>query len=190
MMTGKTTRAKEARVEKLRQDKLACLLKVEALKKEKEEAERRVEEEQKAEAKRKEDERVAKELKEKEEVVERKRLEDLEAKEKEKEKEDEANELALQVVGALSASDGDTEENLADLKIAAMAELRKRRAITEGKKRAHSAGSRKHKVRSASLVDDSEVEGGNVLAGPSTPKRLKTEPAPQANDKVFSGNGV
>ncbi len=183
----KTARAKEARVEKLRQDKLACLLKVEALKKEKEEAERRAEEERKAEAKRKEDERVAKELKEKEEATECKRLEDLEAKEKEKEKEDEANELALQVAGAPSASDGDTEEDPADPKTAAMAELRKRRAITEGKKRAHSVGSRKRKVQSASLVDDSEVEGGNVSAGPSTPKRLKTEPAPQANDKVFSG---
>ncbi len=56
-------------------------------------------------------------------------------------------------------SDGDTEEDPADPKTAAMAELRKRRAITKGKKRAHSVGSRKHKVRSASLVDDSEVEG-------------------------------
>ncbi len=37
----KTACAKEARAEKLRQDKLARLLKVEALKKEKEEAERR-----------------------------------------------------------------------------------------------------------------------------------------------------
>ncbi len=49
----KTAQAKEAWAEKLRLDKLACLLKVEALKKEKEEAER------KAEEKRKEDERIA-----------------------------------------------------------------------------------------------------------------------------------
>ncbi len=130
-------------MEKLRQDKLVRLLKVEALKKEKEEAERRAEEERKAEVKRKEDERVAKELKEKEEAVERKRLEDLEAKEKEKEKEkeDEVNKLALQVAGAPSASDGDIEEDLADPKTAAMAKLRKRRAITKGKKRACSTGS-------------------------------------------------
>ncbi len=97
----KTVRAKEARAEKLRQDKLVCLLKVEALKKEKEEAERRAEEERKAEAKRKEDERVAKELQEKEEAVERKRLADLkeeEDREKEQEREDEANELALQAL--------------------------------------------------------------------------------------------
>ncbi len=198
---------------------MAHLLKVEALK-EKEEAERRVEEERQAKEKRKENEWLqleAKErekelalererqeamerqhladLKEKEEATEHKQLEDLEAKEKEekereKEKADEANELALQAAGALSASDGDTEVDPVDPKTVAMAELRNRRAITEGKKRVHSAGSQKRKVWSRSLVDDSEVEGGDALAGPSMPKRLKTEPVPQAKDKVFTGNGA
>ncbi len=177
----KTTRAKEARAEKLQQDKLACLLKVEALKKEKEEAERRAEEERKAEEKRKEDERVARELKEKEEAAERRRLEDLEAKEKEekeKEKEDEVNELVLQAAGVPSASDGDAEVDLADLKTAAMAELRRRRRITKGKKKVDDLGSQKHKVQSASRVEDSEDETGGASAGPSSPKCLKTEPAP------------
>ncbi len=176
----KTTRAKEARAEKLQQDKLACLLKVEALKKEKEEAERRAEEEQKAEEKRKEDERVARELKEKEEAAERRRLEDLEAKEKEKEKEkeDKVNKLVLQAAGVPSASDGDAEVDLAALKTAAMAELRRRRRITKEKKKADDPGSQKRKVQSASRVEDSEDETGGASAGPSSPKCLKTEPAP------------
>ncbi len=109
-------------------------------------------------------------LKEKEEAPEHKRLEDLEAKEKEekereKEKADEVNKLALQVAGAPSVSDGDTEVDPADPKTVAMAELRNRWAITKGKKRVHSAGSQKRKVRSRSLVDDSEVEGGDASAG-------------------------
>lgn len=198
---------------------MAHLLKVEALK-EKEEAERRVEEEWQAKEKRKENEWLQLEaeerekelalererqeatehqhladLKEKEEAREHKQLKDLEAKEKEekereKGKADEANELALQVAGAPLASDGNTEVDPVDPKTVAMAELRNRRAITEGKKRAHSAGSQKRKVRSRSLVDDSEVEGGDASAGPSMPKQLKTEPVPQAKDKVFTGNGA
>ncbi len=49
---------------------------------------------------------------------------------------------------------------------------------------------RKRKIRSDSVVDDSGEEGGCTLAGPSSPKRLKTEPAPQAQDKVVSVNGA
>ncbi len=60
--------------------------------------------------------------KEHQEVMEHLRLADL--KEKEKEKEDEANELALQAAGALSASDRDSKMDPADPKMAAMAELK------------------------------------------------------------------
>ncbi len=45
-------------------------------------------------------------------------------KKKVKEKEDEANELALQAAGALSASDRDSKMDPADPKMAAMAELK------------------------------------------------------------------
>ncbi len=45
------------------------------------------------------------------------------------------------------------------------------------------------KLCSVSMVDDSD-EGGNASVEPSTPKCLKTEPAPWADDKVFSGNGA
>ncbi len=168
----KTVHAKEARAGKLRQDKLARLLKVEALKKEKEEAERRAEEERKAEAKRKEDERVAKKLKEKEEAAEHKRLADLKEKEdreKEQEKEDEANELALQAAGVPSASDGDTKADPADPKTAAMTELRRRRSIAKGKKRVEIMEPRKRKFRSDSMVDDSGEEGGCALGGAVEP---------------------
>ncbi|PBK75374.1 hypothetical protein ARMSODRAFT_970046 [Armillaria solidipes] len=41
--------------------------------------------------------------------------------------------------------------------------------------------------RSASVVD-SGGEDGNVLAGPSVPKHLKTEPEPMAQDKVYTGS--
>ncbi len=108
---------------------MAHLLKVEALKKEKEEAEKRAEEEQKAQEKRKE-ERIAKELQEQEAATEHKWLADLKEKEdeekaKEMEKEDEANEAVLQAAGAPSASDRDSEADPADLKTATMAELRR-----------------------------------------------------------------
>ncbi len=82
----------EAHMERLRKEKEACQLKVELLRQEILEAERKVEEkrleeEQKAEEKRKEDERVAKELQEKEEAVEHKWLADLkEMEDKEKER--------------------------------------------------------------------------------------------------------
>ncbi len=81
----KIVKAKEAWAEKLKQDRLACQLKVEALKKEKEEAER------KAEEKRQKDEQLQLEaekvVKEKAAAAEHQRLDDF-AKEK-KEKEDE-----------------------------------------------------------------------------------------------------
>ncbi len=186
----KAVKAKEAQLAKLKLDKEVHLEKLRVLK---------LEEERKVEEKRQEDkwirleaEKAAKELKEREDAAECKQIEDLEAKEKEKEKEkeDEANKLALVAAGAPSASKGDTEVDPADPKTAAIAELRKRRAITEGKKRACSTESQKCKVQSASLVDDSGVEGGNASAGPLMPKRLKTEPVPQGKDKIFTGNGV
>ncbi len=142
--------------ERLRKEKEVGQLKVELLRQEKLEAERKVEEkrleeERKAKEKRKEDERVVKELQEKEEAMEHKQLADLKEiedkeKEKEKEKEDEANEMALQAAGAPSASDGDSEADLADLKMATMAELRRRHKITKGKKKADSLEPHKHKV--------------------------------------------
>ncbi len=91
------------------------------MKKEKLEAERRAEEEQKAKEKRKEDERVAKELKEKEEAAEHKWLEDLKEQE-DKEKEDEANKVALQTASALLASDRDSEVDLVHPKMATVEE--------------------------------------------------------------------
>lgn len=81
-----------------------CQLKIEALKKEKLEAER------KAEEKRQEDMwHQLKELKKKKEVQEYQCLADLKAKDKQKTKEDEANELALLAAGALLVSDGDSK---------------------------------------------------------------------------------
>ncbi len=162
---------------------------METLKKEKLEAERRAEEEQKAKEKRKEDERVAKELKEKEEAMEHKWLEDLKEQE-DKEKEDEANEVALQAAGALLVSDGDSEVDLVHSKMATMDELRRRHRITKRKNKAEGPESQKCKIHSASRVEESEDEAGGASAGLLTPKRLKTEPAPQANDNVFSGNGA
>ncbi len=117
-------------------------------------------------------------------------LKEKEDREKEQEKEDEVNELALQAAGVPSASDGDTEADPEDPKTAAMTELRRRRSIVKGKKRVETVGPRKHKFRSDSVVDDSGEEGGCALAGPSSPKQLKTEPALQAQDKVLSGNGM
>ncbi len=154
-------------MEKLKQDKQACLLKIEALKKEKEEAER------KAELKRQEDkqllleaEKAVRELKEREDAAEHKQLDDLKAKkDKQKEKEDEAIELALVAAGAPSASDGDSKADPVDLKTAAMAELRKRRKVTKGKKRADTAEPQKHKFWSASVVEDSGEEGGGASVG-------------------------
>ncbi len=190
----KTAKAKEVRMERLRKEKEVCQLKVELLRQEKLEAERkaeekRLEEEWKAEEKRKEDERVAKELQEQEEAAEHKQLADLKEVE-EKEKEDEANEVALQAAGALSVSDRDSEADPVDLKMATMDELRRRQRIMKGKKRVEGPGAQKRKICSASLVEESEDEAGGCIGGLLTPKRLKTEPAPQANDKVFSGNGV
>ncbi len=117
-------------------------------------------------------------------------LKEKEDREKEQEKEDEANKLALQATGVPLASDGDTEADPEDPKMAVMTELRRKRSIAKGKKRAETVEPRKRKFRSDSVVDDSGEEGGCALAGPSSPKRLKTEPAPQAQDKVLSGNGM
>ncbi len=76
-------------------------------------------------------------MQEKEEAAECKWLADLKEKEdREKEREDEVNELALQAAGIPSASDGDTEADPADPKTATMTELRRRRSIAKGKKRA------------------------------------------------------
>ncbi|PBK99304.1 hypothetical protein ARMGADRAFT_1074186 [Armillaria gallica] len=186
----KAVRVKEAQAEKLKQDKLAWQLKVKALKKEKEEAGRKVE------LKRQEDKQLwleakkaARELKKKEDAVEHQRLEDLQAKEKkekEKEKEDEVNELVSKAAGALLASDRDSEVDLTNSKTAAMAELRMRRKIAKKKNRADAMEPRKGKFQSASMVESEEEEGAS--AGPSTLKCLKTEPAPQAKDKVLTGN--
>ncbi len=124
---------------------------METLRKEKLEAERRVEEEWKAEEKKKEDERIVKELQEQEEATECKQLADLkekedEEKEKEKEEVDEANEAVLQAASAPSVSDRDSEADPVDLKMAAMAELRRRRKITKGKKKANALEPHKRKV--------------------------------------------
>ncbi|KAK0234780.1 hypothetical protein EDD85DRAFT_955633 [Armillaria nabsnona] len=98
---------------------LVHLLKVEALRKEKEEAERKVEEKrqeneqlqlkaEKAEADRKEKEWL--QLDAEMQMLEHAQLDKLaENKKKEKEKEDEANKLALQAAGVQLASDGDSE---------------------------------------------------------------------------------
>ncbi|PBK79224.1 hypothetical protein ARMGADRAFT_1093350 [Armillaria gallica] len=157
----------------------------------------KLEEEQKVDEKRQEDEQVqleakkaVKKLKEREDAIECKWIEDLEAKEKEKEKEDEANELALVAVGAPSASDGDSEVDLTDPKMIAMAKLRRRHKIAKGKRREETMEPQKCKIQSASAVEDSGDEDGVASVGPSMLKCLKTEPALQAKDKVFSRNGA
>ncbi|KAK0449942.1 hypothetical protein EV421DRAFT_1899430 [Armillaria borealis] len=116
-----------------------------------------------------------------EEAMANKKQDDLD---REKERQDEENKNLLVAAG----EEGDSESDLMDPKTAAMAELRKRRRIAEGKKKVGSAEAQKRKVRSASLVESGE-EGGNVSAGPSVPKCLKMEPEPIAQDKVFTGSG-
>ncbi len=74
--------------------------------------------------------------------------------------------------------------------MATMAELRRRHKITKGKKKADAPEPHKCKVRSPSMVEDSEDEAGGASAGLSSPKHLKTEPVPWAEDKVFSGHGA
>ncbi len=182
----KTAKTKEAWVEQLKQDKKVCLLKVKALKKEKLEAER------KAEEKRQENERcqLEKKLKEKEEAKEHQWLADLQAKEKEKKKEDAENEERLKAAALPSETDGDVETDLADPKMAAIAELRQKQKIAKGKKRVVTVEPCKHKFWSASVVEESEGEAEGASAGPSTLKHLKTEPEPQAKDKVLSENGT
>ncbi len=135
----KAAKAKEAWLAKLKLDKEVPLEKLRVLK---------LKEEWKAEEKRQEDEQIrlealkaAKELKEREDATECKQIEDLEAKKKkkEKEKEDEVNELVLVVADALSASNGDSEVDPMDPKMAAMAELKRRHKIAKGKKREETA---------------------------------------------------
>ncbi len=189
----KTMRVKEAWVEKLKQNKLVWELKVEALKQEKIEAERKVEEQRQEEEWLQLEAENEKELaleREKQEATECQRLAELkEQEEKEKEKENEANKLALQAAGAPSVSDRDTEVDPADPKMAAMAELKKRRKNAKENEKADVAEPRKRKFWSASVVV-SEGEAGGAPVGPLSLKRLKTEPAPQAKDKVLTGNGM
>ncbi|KAK0437058.1 hypothetical protein EV421DRAFT_1907600 [Armillaria borealis] len=73
--------------------------------------------------------------KEQENIMERKCLDNLE---KEKEKEDEENENLLAAAGIQSGKDGDSESDPVDPKTVAMAELRRRCKIAEGKKKAGS----------------------------------------------------
>ncbi|PBK92660.1 hypothetical protein ARMGADRAFT_1080729 [Armillaria gallica] len=138
-----TNKAKEAWVEKLKQNKLVHLLKVEALKKEKEETERKAEEKrqedeqlwlkaEKAEAKRKENEWL--QLKAETQALESQQLDKLakeKKKKKKKEQENKENELALQAAGALSVSDSDSEMDPVDLKAATMAKLKRRQKIAQ-----------------------------------------------------------
>ncbi|SJL12783.1 uncharacterized protein ARMOST_16214 [Armillaria ostoyae] len=107
----------------------------------------------------------------------------------EKEKKDEDNEKWLAATShQLSGSERDSESDPADLKTNAMVKLRRRHRIAEGKKKKRSVEAQKHKFQSASVVE-SGGEDGNTLVGPSVPKCLKTEPAPMAQDKVFTGSG-
>ncbi|KAK0421775.1 hypothetical protein EV421DRAFT_1746169 [Armillaria borealis] len=171
----KATKAKEAQAEKLRLKEEAHAAKLEAL---------RQQELEKEQEKALEEAATKKAL---EKATAKKTLEDL-AKEKVKELEDEDNENLLVAAGIVaSGEEGDSKLDSVDLKSMAMAELRRRCKIVEGKKKAGAIGTQKHKFRSASMVESGEE--GNVLAGPSVPKRLKMEPEPTAQDKVFTGSG-
>ncbi|PBK77838.1 hypothetical protein ARMSODRAFT_968131 [Armillaria solidipes] len=177
----KAMKAKEARAEALRLKEVARAAKLEALRQQKLE---------------KEKERLWLEAEEKqwkldlkqeelEEAMAKKVLDDLV---KAKEKADKDNEKLLAAAGfVLSGEEGDSESDLADPKTVAMAKLRKRHRIAEGKKKVGSADGRKCKFRLASVVESGE--DGNVSAGPLGPKRLKMEPEPMAQDKVFTGSG-
>ncbi|PBK62703.1 hypothetical protein ARMSODRAFT_980541 [Armillaria solidipes] len=197
----KAMKAKEARAEALRLKEVARAAKLEALKrqeleKEKEKERLQLEAEEKERLRLEAEEKQRKldlEKREREEDAAKKALEEAAAKKKqddlERERQDEENENLLAAAGIPpSGEDGDSESDPADPKTAAMAELRKKCKIVEGKKKAGSAETRKCKVRSTSLVESGE-EGGNASAGPSVPKRLKTEPEPTAQDKVFTGSG-
>ncbi|KAK0432108.1 hypothetical protein EV421DRAFT_1924530 [Armillaria borealis] len=167
----KAMKAKEAWAEALQLKEAAQAAKLEVLRqqelqKEKEQLRLEAEERQR---KLELEEAMAK--KEQEEAAANKKQDDLD---REKERQDEENENLLVAAG----EEGDSESDPTDPKTAVMAELRKRCRIAEGKK----------KAGSASLVESGE-EGGNASAGPSAPKRLKTEPEPTAQDKVFTGSG-
>ncbi|PBK60781.1 hypothetical protein ARMSODRAFT_982022 [Armillaria solidipes] len=183
----KAMKAKEARAEALRLKEVARAAKLEALRQqelEKEKERLRLEAEEKQQKLDLEKKGTGGE-KALEEAAAKKVADDLA---KAKEKVDEDNEKLLAVTRFVpSGEEGDSESDLADLKTVAMAELRKRRRIAEGKKKAGSADGRKRKFRSTSVVESGE--DGNASAGPSGPKRLKTEPEPTAQDKVFIGSG-
>ncbi|KAK0430295.1 hypothetical protein EV421DRAFT_1913100 [Armillaria borealis] len=116
-------------------------------------------------------------------------LDDLaKAKEKAKEKKDEDNEKLLVAAGIVpSGEERDSESDPVDRKTVAMAKLRKRCRIAEGKKKAGSMDSWKRKFQLASVVESGE--DGNALVGLLGPKHLKTEHEPMAQDKVFTGSG-
>ncbi len=155
-------------MEKLRTEKEVHQLKVEVLRQEKIEAERKAQQQRQEEeqlwleAKAKEKELALE--REKQEAVEHQQLADLKEQE-EKEKEDEANEMALQAAGALSVSDGDSEVDPADPKTATMAELRKRHRIAKGKKKTDAPESWKCKIWSASRVEKSEDKVRGCIGG-------------------------
>ncbi|SJK99875.1 uncharacterized protein ARMOST_03186 [Armillaria ostoyae] len=197
----KAMKAKEAWVEALWLKEAARAAKLEVLKQqelEKEKEQLRLEAEEKERLQLEAEEWQQKldlEKKEQEEAVAKKEQEEATAKKKqndldrERERRDEENEDLLAAASVPpSGEDGDSELDPADPKTAAIAELKRKRKIAEGKKKMGSVESQKCKVRSTSLVESGE-EGGNASAGPSVPKRLKTEPEPMAQDKVFTGSG-
>ncbi len=81
---------------------------------------------------------------EKQKAMEHQQLADL------KKQEDDANEMALQAAGTPLVSDRDSEVDSADLKMATIAELRKRHRIVKEKKKVNAPESQKCKIWSAS----------------------------------------
>ncbi|SJL06757.1 uncharacterized protein ARMOST_10099 [Armillaria ostoyae] len=147
----KAAKAKEAWAEKLRLKEEACAAKLEALRQqdlEKEHLRLEVEEKEQlqleAEEKQWKLDLEKKELEEAaakkalEEAMVKKALEDL-AKEKAKELEDKENENLLAATRIASDEEGDSKLDPGDLKTIAMAELRKRCEIAQGKKKVGTA---------------------------------------------------
>ncbi len=75
--------------------------------------------------------------------------------------------MALQAAGAPSVSDGDSKADPTDPKTAVMAELKRKREIAKGKRRADTREPQKRKFWSASMVEDSGDEGASAGHHPS-----------------------
>ncbi len=91
----------------------------------------------------------------------------------------------MQEAGIPSASEGDSKSDLVNPKTIAMPKLKRKQEIVKGKRKVGTVELWEWKFQSVSVMD-SEEEEENMSVGLLRPKQLKTEPGPQAKDRVFS----